>query len=91
MPSITIRDIPAETLAAIREQARQERRSLNAELLYQLEQIAQERQRLQQFRASASQRRRELTEHARRVGDAGLTIDMIDEIIDEASHGDNGF
>ena len=91
MPSITIRDIPAETLSYLRAQARERRRSLNAELLYQLEQIAEERKRLEKFKASAPERRRQLTAHAHRVGDAGLTIDMIDDIIDEASHEGSSF
>ena len=90
MPSITIRDIPAETLAVLREQAKQERRSLNAELLHHLEQIAQERKRLLAFQAGAAERRERAQRHAEKVGDAGLTIDLIDEIIDGAAHEGSG-
>ena len=90
MLSITIRDIPPETLATLREQALDERRSINAELLNVLEQAAAERRRKLAFLSNAGQRREQARHHAAKVGDAGLTIDLIDEIIDGASHEGSG-
>lgn len=60
MPSITVKGIPASLHRKLKELARRERRSLNAEILYRLERAAAESEELQpdQYLAAVRSARR---------------------------------
>lgn len=85
MPSITIRDIPAETLQHLRQLAKRQRRSLNAELLHRIDKSVAEDAQDAAWQEDKERYLADAHAHAKAVGNAGLTIDMIDEIIDGAA------
>lgn len=82
VPSITIRDIPEALLARLRSDAKRERRSLNSEIIVQLERSVQQDDHLYPTRARRQQALAQLLDRAATRRPVAFTADELDRDIE---------